>query len=59
MNMNEFKVLIESIPASDQKALTKMQAKINQWMTTGLLKKYEIHTAGEYVIFNILKKKEA
>ena len=57
--MKEYKVLIESILASDQEALTKMQAKLNTWMTTGLLKKYDIHTAGEYVIFNILKKKEA
>lgn len=57
--MEEYKVLIESILASDQKALTKMQAKINQWMTTGLLKKYEMHTTSEHVVFNILKKKEA
>lgn len=57
--MKEYKVLIESILASDQAALTKMQAKINQWMTTGLLKKYNIYTTSEYVIFNICKKKES
>lgn len=53
----EYKVLIESIPASDGKALTQMQMKINQWITAGILKKYDIHTTSEYVIFNILKNK--
>lgn len=53
----EYKVLIESISASDSKALTQMQMKINQWITTGILKKYEIHTTSEYVVFNVLKNK--
>ena len=57
--MKDYKVLIESVLASDQKALTAIQMKINQWITTGILKKYDIHTAGDYIIFNILKKKEA
>ncbi len=52
-------VKIISVLASDEKALTKAQMQINQWITTGILKKYEIHTAGEYVIFNICKKKES
>ena len=57
--MENYKVLIESILASDSKALTQMQMKLNQWITAGTLKKYEIHTTGEYVVFNICKKKEA
>ena len=57
--MENYKVLIESILASDSKALTQMQMKLNQWITAGILKKYEIHTTGEYVVFNICKKKEA
>jgi hypothetical protein len=57
--MENYKVLIESVMASDAAGLTKVQTKINQWITTGILRKYEIHTAGEYVVFNICKKKEA
>jgi hypothetical protein len=53
------KVVIESILASDAKDLTKMQAKINTWITTGLLIKYEIHTTATHVVFNICMKKEA
>ena len=54
----DYKVVIDSIKADDASGLTKQQTKINQWITTGILKKYEIHTAGEYVIFNILRNKE-
>jgi hypothetical protein len=55
----DYKVYIVSILASNSQALTQMQVKINQWITTGILKKYEIHTTGEYVVFNVLKNKEA
>ena len=49
---------IFSIPASDAKALMQMQVKLNQWLTAKTLKKYEIHTCGEYVIFNVCRAKE-
>lgn len=52
-------VKIISVLASDAKGLTKAQMQINQMITNGVLKKYEIHTTGEYVIFNICKKKES
>ncbi len=52
-------VKIISVLASDAKGLTKAQMQINQMITNGVLKKYVIHTAGEYVIFNICKKKES
>ena len=54
----EKKVKIISVPASDAKGLTQVQQKINQWMTTEVLRKYQMHTSGEYVIFNILLWKE-
>jgi len=54
----EKKVKIISVPASDEKALTQVQQKINQWITTKVLRKYEMHTTGEYVIFNICLWKE-
>ena len=53
------KVKIFSVLASDNTSITAVQTKINQWITTGLLKKYEIHTTGTHVIFNVCLKKEA
>jgi hypothetical protein len=47
-----------SFLASDAGELMKMQTRLNQWMTANTLVKYEIHTAGEYIIFNVCRKKE-
>jgi hypothetical protein len=52
------RVDIFSIKASESVELTKMQAKLNQWITIGILIKYEIHTTSEYVVFNVCRKKE-
>lgn len=52
------RVVIETVLAEDAKALTVMQAKINQWITIGLMIKYEVHTTSTHVVFNILLKKE-
>jgi hypothetical protein len=52
------RVVIETVLAEDAKALTVMQGKINQWITVGLMMKYEMHTTSTHVIFNILLKKE-
>jgi hypothetical protein len=49
---------IYSIAVSDTAELTKMQTRLNQWMTAKTLKKYEIHTTGGYVIFNVCRIKE-
>lgn len=49
---------IFSVLASDAKAVMQMQTKLNQWYTTKSLVKYEIHTTGEYIIFNVCRKKE-
>ena len=47
-----------SVLASDAKALMQMQTRINQWLTAGSLKKYEIHTTSEYIVFNVCRTKE-
>ena len=52
------RVDIYSFLASDAKELMKMQTRLNQWITSGSLKKYQIHTAGEYIIFNVCRAKE-
>ncbi len=52
------RVDIFSISASDSKGLMQMQTRLNQWLTADTLIKYDIHTAGEYVIFNVCRKKE-
>lgn len=56
--MKTLKVKIIAVLASDEKALTAVQQKLNQWMTTGMLKKYEMQTSAEHVIFNICLHKE-
>lgn len=56
--MKNIKVLIEAISASDAAGIAAMQKKINQWITTGKLAKYEIHTAAETLVFNIALYKE-
>lgn len=53
-----YRVDLFSILASDQQELTKMQTKLNQWLTAGTLKKYEIHTAGTHIVFNVCRKKQ-
>lgn len=54
-----YRIDILSVPADKQEELTKVQQKINQWMTTGMLKKYEMQTTATHVIFNICRKKES
>lgn len=53
------KVKIFSVLASDNESITGVQTKLNQWITTGLLKKYEMHTTATHIVFNICLKKEA
>tara|TARA_Y100000389_G_C17424790_1_gene498913 strand:+ start:475 stop:648 length:174 start_codon:yes stop_codon:yes gene_type:complete len=54
-----YRVDIITVAGDNQAELTKVQTKINQWITTGLLKKYEMHTTATHIIFNIARKKEA
>ena len=56
--MKNFKVKIIAVQASDAKAITDVQQKLNTWITTGMLKKYNMHTAAEHIVFNILMHKE-
>ena len=53
------KVQIFTVLASDQGALTAVQQKLNQWLTTGLLAKYEMHATATHIVFNICLKKGA
>ena len=57
--MENYRVDIMSVPCDDQKAITAVQQKINQWITIGLLEKYEMHTTATHIVFNICRKKEA
>lgn len=47
------------INSNDEKELTKVQTKLNQWITLGLLVKYEVHTIGEYILFNVCRLKDS
>lgn len=57
--MKDLRIDIECILANDSVNLTKIQAKINQWITKGELVKYEIHTTNTHIVFNICRKKSA
>ena len=50
---------IISVPCDSQEEIIAVQRKLNQWSTTGLLKKYDIHTTSTHIVFNICIKKEA
>lgn len=54
----KYRVDLFSFEASDAKELTKMQTKLNQWMTAGTLKKYSIHTTATHVVFNVCRLKD-
>jgi len=53
-----YRIDIISTPCDDHKGLTQMQQKINTWITTGSLKKYDIHTTATHIIFNVCRTKE-
>jgi hypothetical protein len=55
---NKVRVDLFSIACSDDKAITDMQQKLNQWITTGLLVKYEIHTTATHMLFNVCRIKQ-
>ena len=57
-NVN-FKVEIISVECSDSKAIVGVQQKINVWITTGVLVKYEMLTTATHIVFNICKIKDA
>lgn len=45
------------VDSDNQAELVKTQQKINQWITTGVLVKYEIHTQEGYILFNVCRMK--
>ena len=54
-NRTDVRVDLEIIPTG---SATKMQAKLNQWITKGELIKYEIHTLdNDRLLFNICRVK--
>ena len=56
--MKKYRVDIITVESSDQKAINGVQQKINQWITTGALKKFELHTTATHCVFNICRLKE-
>lgn len=55
--MKNTKVIIKSIASNDTKQISKLQQLINLWITNGLMRKYEIHTCNDNIIFNICRNK--
>jgi len=54
----KYRVDLFSFLASDAQELTKMQTRLNQWLTAGTLKKYKVHTTATHIIFNVCRIKE-
>lgn len=57
--MKNCKITIISVLASDEKALVDVQKKLNQWMTTGLLRKYTTDCTATHIVYNICCYKKA
>jgi hypothetical protein len=53
-----YKVEIMSVECSDTKGIKDVQQKINVWITTGILVKYEMLTTSTHIVFNICKTKD-
>jgi hypothetical protein len=53
-----YRIDLFTILASDSAELMKMQVRLNQWLTKGILKKYQVHTTATHIIFNVCRKKE-
>tara|TARA_B110000503_G_scaffold141675_1_gene235891 strand:+ start:304 stop:636 length:333 start_codon:yes stop_codon:yes gene_type:complete len=54
----KYRVDLFSIEASASAELTKMQTKLNQWITAGTLKKYKVHTTSTHIVFNVCRIKD-
>lgn len=55
--MKNLKVLIEVVEVTDVAGRKAVQKKINNWLSTELISKYEIHTTDSHIVFNICLKK--
>jgi hypothetical protein len=54
----KYRIDLFSIEASASAELTKMQTRINQWMTAGLKPKVQVHTTSTHIMFMICRLKE-
>lgn len=54
---SKYKVQLVTVPVENTGEISKIQAKINTWITTGILIKYEVHATATHILFNILKIK--
>jgi hypothetical protein len=57
IDMTDKKILMECIDITDVNALKGMQKKINQWMTTGHLVKFETVPTNNMMLFKIILNK--
>ena len=53
-----YKVILKTILVTDSENLTKMQQTINQWITTGKLKKYKTTGCGQHILFELCVYKD-
>lgn len=54
-----YRIDLELVNSSDQKEITKVQQKLNQWITTNVLVKYKTTPLGNgLILFEICRLKE-
>ena len=54
----KYQTELNELASGEATNLTKTQAKINQWSTTGLLVKFNTYTTSTHYLFQVLLKKE-
>jgi hypothetical protein len=54
---SKYRVDLVLVPA-DSKELTAIQQKLNQWITTGQLVKYQTSVVGNQILFEIIRIKQ-
>ena len=55
----KIRVELFSVALNDDKELTAMQTKLNQWITAGTLLKYRIDTTSTHALFSVCRRKDA
>lgn len=54
----KYRTVFIEVLAGDSKGLIQAQTKINQWTTTGLLKKFDTYSTGTHWLFQVLLIKQ-
>ena len=57
--MKNLKIDILEYQVGDKVAKAKLQTKCNQWLTADVVKKIDITSAGDYIVYTVCRKKSS